>query len=665
MSGIYNHNKLQTNINRYIKELNYSLVQTSPRLTNRSRYSIFEKNSFQCSKISLSSITPEPFKSGKSEIRKALDYLNKPTPQLSIKKPVERLPTFKIFLREDPAFRQFIEAMFSTEASAYKKSSANSDIDNVDVISADKILIEARKIIKSGIRKKKRTDQSRDDVEYFWANYISRDKVVRWDIFEENFITFVKSYMVTDLGAVRKVNWKKFLMKVFAKYCKDRVLSGNWQQCPSYTKGGGIGYKSVSVGDLCTGFYSGDLFKFLEASVDEVLPDPIRHKLDQEYFYTCGCVYRGQWKEGRRDGSGLLKLCSKERYEGYFVKGLYHSYGILCYEDFEYKGFFRKDFFHGFGKLNYPNGSVFEGVFIKGSFSKGALKFDNGQIYQGEFLNQNFEGKGELNTSWGEVHKGMWSYGKLNGDCKIVYTDGTKLSGVFINGEISNYGKLKTAEYTYIGEFQDKIPNGSGKFSYRSGISYEGQVKNGKLEGTGRLLYPNGDTYEGEFRESEENGQGKLTYKDGRVYQGQVSKGKPHGNGEMLYPEASKLQRFVGMFENGEFSGNGEAWLTDSYFCGNWENGEICGRVLIKCQDFEYDGDARKGAFEGFGYLKIDGGYYSGNWVQGKLDGSGEVQDPSMNIFNGMFKAGQPVIKCKVDKGFIEKLGSINLNILF
>lgn len=665
MSGLQSHNKVQANFTRYIKELDKSLIQTSPRLSNRSYYSIHKRNETfrdNLSKISIISHTPEPFKGlKKTDIRKALDSIKKPENQLSIKTPFEKPQSFKIFTREDPVFKHFTNSIFCSEPSIYKKFSVNSDIDNIDVVSADKILIEARKIIKSGIRKKKISDQSQDDVEYFWTKYISKEKVVRWDIFEENFITFIKSYMVTDLGAIRKVNWRKLLHKIFSKYCKDQVVIGNWQQSPCYDRKNEIAYKTFSSKDLCACYYSQDLVRFLAGSEDELLPEPIRHKTDKEYFYSCGCVYKGQWKEGRRDGSGLLKLCSKEKYEGYFTKGLFHSYGILTFQDFDFKGFFRKDYFHGYGKLTYPNGSVFEGVFNKGSLSKGILKFSNGQVYEGEFLNQNFEGKGKLTLKWGEVHEGMWSYGKLNGDSKIIYTDGTKISGVFINGEINNHGKIKTDQYTYVGQFSGKVPNGTGKFKYKSGISYEGSVKNGKLEGTGTIIYPNGDFYEGDFKDGELTGTGKLVYNDGRIYSGEVLNAKPHGIGELVFKTSSKMQKYVGQFENGEFSGNGEAWFAGCYYSGDWENGKICGKGLLKTQEFQYDGNIKNNKFDGFGFLNIAGGHYSGNWVQGKIEGSGEIQDPDKNVFNGMFLAGQPVIKCKVDKSFIEKLGSIDL----
>ena len=79
-----------------------------------------------------------------------------------------------------------------------------------------------------------------------------------------------------------------------------------------------------------------------------------------------------------------------------------------------------------------------------------------------------------------------------------------------------------------------------------------------KYSGKGTIKYDNGDVYEGEFRDSKPHGQGKITYRDdgrickgnwedgklqkgtckwekGKVYEGELVDGKPHGKGKMTY----------------------------------------------------------------------------------------------------------------------------------
>ena len=665
MAGSYGHAKLQENISRYIKELESGLVQTSPRLTERKlnlTHRRTETQNVKMPKLSIVSKTPDPIRGKtKSEICKALEYIKKKEETQVYKKPIERQATFTVYLKEDPVIKQFVDSLFSSEPSAYKKSSFNSDMDNFDVVSADKILIEARKIIKSGVRKKKQSNQVQDDFEYFWKTHISKDKLVRWDIFEDNFITFISSYMITDLGIVRKVNWRKVLHKLYSKYSREITLNQNWLKSPSIEKLPQVVQRAISIQDLGKAFQSQDLTKFLLNSIDELLPDPIRHKEDKEFFYSCGCIYKGQWKEGKRDGAGLLKLCSQERYEGYFTKGLFHSYGILSYSSFSYKGFFKKDHFNGYGRLSYPNGSSFEGIFNKSLFSKGTLKFADGRIYNGEFLNQNFEGKGEMHTIMNEVHKGMWADGKLNGDCKITYSSGTTVSGVFINGVISSYGKLKTDSFKYSGQFDGNIPHGQGRYQYKTGIIYEGSVNNGTLEGIGVMTYPNGDSYEGEFVNGDIVGSGVLRYKDGKVYQGLVLDGKPNGLGIMTYAKG-KIEKYEGNFENGEKEGIGKAWfINEAVYSGAWKSGKIEGEGKITSSLFDYEGEIANGRFHGFGSIKMSNGYYVGEWDKGKPDGQGEVQDDSKISYSGMFKEGFPVIKTKIDPLFLDKIGSIYL----
>jgi len=49
---------------------------------------------------------------------------------------------------------------------------------------------------------------------------------------------------------------------------------------------------------------------------------------------------------------------------------------------------------------------------------------------------------------------------------------------------------------------------------------YQGQVKDGKPNGLGILIYHNGGKYVGEWKDGEENGQGTYTTSNGRKYVG-------------------------------------------------------------------------------------------------------------------------------------------------
>jgi hypothetical protein len=84
-------------------------------------------------------------------------------------------------------------------------------------------------------------------------------------------------------------------------------------------------------------------------------------------------------------------------------------------------------------------------------------------------------------------------------------------------------------------KFNDSI-SGYGKL-YTNLYSYNGSIKDGKLNGDGILFYINDSkykSYEGTFINNEFNGLGKLKYLDGNIFIGNFLDNKKHGSG-LLY----------------------------------------------------------------------------------------------------------------------------------
>ena len=69
------------------------------------------------------------------------------------------------------------------------------------------------------------------------------------------------------------------------------------------------------------------------------------------------------------------------------------------------------------------------------------------------------------------------------------------------------------------------------------GSVYHGKLKNGLLDGTGRLRWPDGDHYEGEFVAGRIHGHGIFTYSTGEYYEGNFSAGARHGRGRLVTAE--------------------------------------------------------------------------------------------------------------------------------
>lgn len=81
--------------------------------------------------------------------------------------------------------------------------------------------------------------------------------------------------------------------------------------------------------------------------------------------------------------------------------------------------------------------------------------------------------------------------------------------------------------------------------------SNSGRWDNGKLNGRGMQLFPNGDRYEGLFKDHLFEGLGVCTWKDGSIYEGEWSQGKRAGLGA-LWDSQGKLDE-CGQRTDGKF----------------------------------------------------------------------------------------------------------------
>ena len=78
---------------------------------------------------------------------------------------------------------------------------------------------------------------------------------------------------------------------------------------------------------------------------------------------------------------------------------------------------------------------------------------------------------------------------------------------------------------SYTGDIVNHRMNGEGKLTFPNGDIYEGQFKNGVFDGKGFFKAKIGWSYEGDFKHGQPDGQGKLIAKDKKVYEGQFKQG--------------------------------------------------------------------------------------------------------------------------------------------
>lgn len=77
----------------------------------------------------------------------------------------------------------------------------------------------------------------------------------------------------------------------------------------------------------------------------------------------------------------------------------------------------------------------------------------------------------------------------------------------------------------YTGYVLNHRMNGQGKLTYPNGDVYEGHFVNGIFNGHGRFKSSMGWSYVGEFKKGQADGHGKLTAKDKKIYKGTFKQG--------------------------------------------------------------------------------------------------------------------------------------------
>jgi hypothetical protein len=86
------------------------------------------------------------------------------------------------------------------------------------------------------------------------------------------------------------------------------------------------------------------------------------------------------------------------------------------------------------------------------------------------------------------------------------------------------------------GSMKDGRPDGHGAYFDRSGLAYEGEWKNGVMEGQGTLKLASADQYTGQFRAGKANGTGRYVDVTGEVFEGQFVDGLREGRGTTTLP---------------------------------------------------------------------------------------------------------------------------------
>ena len=109
--------------------------------------------------------------------------------------------------------------------------------------------------------------------------------------------------------------------------------------------------------------------------------------IDKTITYNDGVLYRGQTKNGKPHGRGVVTKPDGTRYAGEFVGGRPHGRGIVRWSNgSRYDGDFVKGRRTGWGVISWTGGDRYEGGFANGHLhGQGTYFYSNGDYYQGRF----------------------------------------------------------------------------------------------------------------------------------------------------------------------------------------------------------------------------------------------------------------------------------------
>lgn len=204
-------------------------------------------------------------------------------------------------------------------------------------------------------------------------------------------------------------------------------------------------------------------------------------------------VYKGSWNLNKK-------------YHGYGVKYEFNSEKNI---DSRTEGTFNNGLLFGWGRIILSNSEIFLGNFYYGKMTGiGEYQREDGSKYEGQFLEGVPHGKGKEKMSDGSVFEGVY-FGGTRKEGKITWKDGSSYEGFFENDKFSGHGKYNWGnKRQYEGEWKDGKMNGKGKLTYLDGSYYEGEFINGKKCGQGKYVWEKDKYYIGEWKDDKQNGKG-------------------------------------------------------------------------------------------------------------------------------------------------------------
>ncbi|PKU82896.1 phosphatidylinositol 4-phosphate 5-kinase 9 [Dendrobium catenatum] len=224
----------------------------------------------------------------------------------------------------------------------------------------------------------------------------------------------------------------------------------------------------------------------------------------------------------------------------------------------------------------------------------------------------------------------------------------------------------------YSGTILGYTPEGSGKYIWSDGHTYEGEWRRGMRHGKGKLTWPSGAVYDGEFSGGYMHGSGLYVGPDKSTYNGRWKLNLKHGLGQQSFPNGDV---FNGSWIQGNIEGLGKyVWANKNIYEGYMRGGKMSGKGTLTWENGDaYEGSWLDGMMHGCGvYTWNDGGCYVGTWTRGLKDGKGTFYPKGSKIpaaqecyINALRKRGLlPDLKRQSHGSRIRHSSSIDIGII-
>jgi hypothetical protein len=149
--------------------------------------------------------------------------------------------------------------------------------------------------------------------------------------------------------------------------------------------------------------------------------------------------YEGDFVSGMKHGYGM-EDCEEYTFEGNYVVDKKEGEGKIKYKlkDDYYEGNFSNDAINGNGTYIWANKHTYTGNFVDGKMEgKGTYKWPSGEEYTGDYQNNIKMGMGVFKWPNGKIFEGPFVNGNPNGEGKLIY-DGKIINAKFIDGKLDN-----------------------------------------------------------------------------------------------------------------------------------------------------------------------------------------------------------------------------------